>query len=57
MLLISHYVKPNTNDVIDQLNHFALLRGLEELFGVGKHLGFAGVPGLLTWSASVFNGP
>jgi len=56
LVLISHYVKPNTPDTIDTFNHFSLLEGIEEMFGL-KKLGFAGVSGLLTWTASLFNGP
>jgi hypothetical protein len=56
LLLLSHYVKPNIPDTIDTLNHFSLLEGIEEMFGLSK-LGFAKATGLLTWSGSVFSGP
>jgi hypothetical protein len=55
LLLISPWVKPNTTDPLDSLNHFALLEGIEELFGL-KKLGYAGVSGLLTWTSSMFSG-
>jgi hypothetical protein len=56
LLLISKWVKPNDIDPIDTFNHFSLLKGIEELFGL-KELGYAKVSGLLTWTASgVFTG-
>jgi hypothetical protein len=55
-LLISKYVKPNTNDPLDYFNHFSLLAGIEELFGL-RRLAYANAPALPVWTASVFNGP
>jgi hypothetical protein len=55
LLLISNWVKPNTSDPVDSFNHFSLLKGIEELFGLGQ-LGYAKASGLLTWTSSVFTG-
>jgi hypothetical protein len=56
LLLISKWVKPGDVDPIDTFNHFSLLKGIEELFGL-KELGYAKGSGLLTWTASgVFSG-
>jgi hypothetical protein len=54
LLLISKYVKPGTLNVSGEYNHFALLRSIENLFGL-QPLGYAGVTGLLTFDSSVFN--
>ena len=45
--MISPYIKPNTLNTIETLNHFSLLKSIETLFGV-PHLGYAAgkqVPG------------
>jgi hypothetical protein len=55
VLLISKWVKPNNPDPIDTFNHFSLLKGIEELFGL-KELGYAKAAGVLTWTSSVFRG-
>jgi hypothetical protein len=54
LLLISKYVKPGTLNVTGEYNHFALLRSIENLFGLDP-LGYAAVPGLLAFDSSVFN--
>ncbi|MFI5008802.1 MAG: alkaline phosphatase family protein [Solirubrobacterales bacterium] len=54
LLLISKYVKPGTLNVSGEYNHFALLRSIENLFGL-QPLGYAGPTGLLTFDSSVFN--
>jgi hypothetical protein len=56
LLLISKWVKPNNPDPIDTFNHFSLLKGIEELFGL-KQLGYAKGAGVQTWTATgVFTG-
>ncbi len=35
-LLISPWVKPNTNDVLNYYNHYSLLASIENLFGLGR---------------------
>jgi len=37
-------------------NHYAMLRSVEDLFGVG-HLGFAATAGLAPFGPDVYNGP
>ncbi len=54
LLLISKYVKPGSVNVTGEFNHFSLLASIESLFGL-SHLGYAGVQGLLTFDASVYN--
>lgn len=54
LLLISKYVKPASLNVTGEYNHFALLRSIENLFGL-KPLGYAAAPGLLAFDSSVFN--
>lgn len=54
LLLISRYVKPGTLNVTGEYNHFALLRSIENLFGLSP-LGYAAAPGLLAFDSSVFN--
>lgn len=56
LLLLSKWVKPNNPDPIDTFNHFSLLKGIEELFGL-KQLGYAEASSVLTWTSSaVFTG-
>ncbi len=54
LLLLSKYVKPGTLNVTGEYNHFALLRSIENLFGL-QPLGYAGAEGLLAFDSSVFN--
>ncbi|MFI5008671.1 MAG: alkaline phosphatase family protein [Solirubrobacterales bacterium] len=51
-LLLSPFVKAGTVDQ-DPYNHFALLRTIEDLFGLG-HLGYAGANGVSSFNAAVF---
>ena len=44
----------STQDTLDYFNHYALLGGIENLFGLPR-LGYAKSPSLLVWSSSVFN--
>jgi hypothetical protein len=55
LLLVSPWVKPATQDVLNYFNHFALLASIENLFGLG-HLGYAADPALQTIPAGDFNG-
>jgi phosphatidylinositol-3-phosphatase len=52
-LLLSPYVKPGTTSE-ETFNHFSLLRTIEDLFGLG-HLGYAALPKVEAFGASVFN--
>jgi phosphatidylinositol-3-phosphatase len=54
-LLLSPYVKAGTTNQ-ETFNHFSLLRTIEDLFGLG-HLGYAALPKLEAFGASVFNAP
>jgi hypothetical protein len=54
MLLISQYVKANSDDAIDTFNHFSLLKTLSDLFGV-KRLGYANDASLPEFDAGIFN--
>lgn len=55
MLLISQYVKPGTSDTLSYYNHFALLRSIENIFGL-HYLGYAGDPTLSVFDSGTFNG-
>jgi hypothetical protein len=52
-LLLSPFVKPGTTSQ-EQLNHFSLLRTIEDLFGL-KHLGYAGLAGVSSFEPSLFS--
>jgi hypothetical protein len=52
-LLLSPYVKPGTTSE-ETFNHFSLLRTIEDLFGL-THLGYAALPKVEAFGASVFN--
>jgi phosphatidylinositol-3-phosphatase len=54
LLLISPYVKPGSTDATDQYNHYSLLLSIERIFGL-QPLGYAAMPGLLPFDATVFN--
>lgn len=45
-LLLSPFLAPGTRSATP-FNHYALLRTIEDLLGVGGHLGYAGQPGLV----------
>jgi hypothetical protein len=53
-LLLSPYVKAGTTSQ-EAFNHYALLRTIENLFGLG-HLGYAALPNVEALGASLFNG-
>lgn len=53
-VVLSPFVRPGSvNDT--PYNHYALLRSVEDLFGLG-HLGYAGAAGLKAFGDDVFNG-
>jgi hypothetical protein len=52
-LLLSPYVKAGTTNQ-EAFNHFSLLRTVENLFGL-SHLGYAALPKVEAFGASVFN--
>jgi hypothetical protein len=54
-LLISPWVKPGSEDLLNYFNHFSLLASIESLFGFG-HIGYAGVLGVPTVPVGDFNG-
>ncbi len=54
LLLISPYIKPNTSDTIDFLNHYSLLASIELLFSV-QRLGYASIAQLSTLEPGVFS--
>jgi hypothetical protein len=51
-LLLSPYVKPGSTNQ-EPLNHFSLLRTIEDLFGL-KHLGYAAAAGVSSFEPSLF---
>jgi hypothetical protein len=53
-LLLSPFVKGATTNE-EPYNHFSLLRTIEDLFGVG-HLGYAALPAVKSFQASMFTG-
>jgi hypothetical protein len=55
LLIISHYVKPGSADLIDYLNHYSLLATIENLLGL-KHIGYASASGLPTFPIGLYNG-
>jgi hypothetical protein len=56
LLLISHFIKGGTTDLLDDYNHYSLLALIENLFGL-SHLGYAADQKLPVLGASIFNGP
>jgi hypothetical protein len=54
-VLLSPYIKPGTVST-KAYNHYALLRSLEDIFGLG-HLGYAGQEGLEPFGADVYTRP
>lgn len=53
---LSPFIRPgSTSDV--PYNHYALLKSLEQLFGIDQYLGYAGLPGLAAFGADVYNRP
>jgi hypothetical protein len=51
-VLVSPFIKPGTvSDV--PYNHYSMLRSVEDIFGL-EHLGFAGMPGLVTFGHDIY---
>ena len=53
-LLLSQYVKANSEDTEDEFNDFSLLKTIEDLFQI-KHLGYSNDSSLPEFDPSVFN--
>ncbi|MDQ6806440.1 MAG: hypothetical protein M3065_16070 [Actinomycetota bacterium] len=53
-LLISRYVKPGSDNSVATLNHFSLLKTIEDLFKL-KHLGYSRDSSLPKFDSSIFN--
>ena len=53
LLLISPYVQPNQLDTIDTLNHFSLLKSIEELFKL-PNIGYANESALEEFGPQLF---
>lgn len=54
-LLLSPFIKGGTSSQ-DPYDHFSLLRTIEDVFGV-SHLGYAALPAVKSFSASLLNAP
>jgi hypothetical protein len=54
-VVLSPWTRPGTTNG-QPYNHYALLRSIEDLFGLG-HLGYAGQPGLRAFGDDVFDAP
>ncbi len=54
-VLLSRFIKPGTRSQLPY-NHYALLRSVEDLFGLA-HLGFAAQPGLRAFGEDIFTQP
>jgi hypothetical protein len=52
-IVMSRFTKPGTTNATPY-NHYALLRTVEDIFGLG-HLGEAAAPGLRSWGSDVFD--
>ena len=53
-LVLSKYVKAGSIDSVSDLNHFSLLKTIEDLFSVG-HLGYSQDASLPEFDSAVFN--
>jgi hypothetical protein len=54
LLLISKYVKPKTEDLIDYYNHYSLLASIEDLFSL-QRLGYTTDPQLPFFDSATYN--
>jgi hypothetical protein len=62
VLLNARYIRPGTDNVTGQYNHYSALRSYEDLLGLTTggadnlgHIGFAAAPGLVPFGPDVFN--
>lgn len=55
LLLLSPFIKKGGGLVQETYNHYSLLATIEQIFGLGK-LGYAGLPEVKPFSASLFSG-
>ena len=55
-ILISRFIKPGTLNSTPY-NHYALLRSVQDIFGLRPYLGYAGQAGLRSFGDDVFNNP
>jgi hypothetical protein len=53
LLMISPWIDPNKSDVVDTLNHFSVLKGIEQLFKL-PNLGYANVSSLQGFGVGMF---
>jgi hypothetical protein len=53
LLMISPWIDPNKTDVVDTLNHFSVLKGIEQLFKL-PNLGYARVSSLQGFGLGMF---
>jgi hypothetical protein len=53
LLMISPWIDPNKTDVVDTLNHFSVLKGIEQLFKL-PNLGYAKVSALQGFGLGMF---
>ena len=53
LLMISPWIDPNKSDVVDTLNHFSVLKGVEQLFKL-PNLGYAKVTSLQGFGTGMF---
>ena len=51
--MISPWIEPNKTDVVDTLNHFSVLKGIEQLFKL-PNLGYAKVGALQGFGLGMF---
>jgi hypothetical protein len=55
-VLISRFIKPGTVSTTPY-NHYSMLKTVEDLYGMGEHLGYAGQAGLVPMGTDVFTNP
>ena len=54
LLLISSYVKPNSEDVVAQYNHYSLLASIEQLFSLDR-IGYAKASQVPVFDTGIYN--